>query len=73
MKIDNDNITFYPGTIDVEFDYKPGKVSRGHFTDGVRILSTSQEDVENEGQYVNPCSFCEKECDPSCPYAPSLW
>lgn len=29
----------YESLIDVEFDYRPGEVSKGHFTDHLRILS----------------------------------
>jgi hypothetical protein len=31
----------YPDLVDVEFDHRPGVVSKGHFTDGVRILETT--------------------------------
>lgn len=28
----------YPDLVDVEFDHRPGTVSKGHFTDGVILL-----------------------------------
>jgi hypothetical protein len=31
----------YPDLVDVEFDHRPGEVSKGHFTSGVKILEAS--------------------------------
>jgi hypothetical protein len=31
----------YPDLVDVEFDHRLGVVSKGHFTDGVRILEVT--------------------------------
>jgi len=28
----------YPDLVDVQFDHRPGEISRGHFTDGVQEL-----------------------------------
>lgn len=38
--------------IDVEFDHRPGFISRGHFTFGVRVVSTR----EQAEQVVGDCS-----------------
>ena len=31
----------YPDLVDVEFDHRPGVISKGHFTDGIKALETS--------------------------------
>lgn len=36
--IDQDGYWEYPDMVAVIFDHKPGYISRGHFTDGVKII-----------------------------------